>query len=62
MDSENRVYKSRTEDNLSTIEPEPTAYYEPKSKLERWLVALACATFFPLVYGIGRAVIYLLNP
>lgn len=33
--------------------------YEPQNKWERWLVAIACAFFFPLVYFIGRAIIYL---
>lgn len=28
-----------------------------KDKLERWLVAIACLSYFPLAYLIGKAII-----
>ena len=61
MDTKNDIYKSRTEDRKTINLPEPITYYEPTSKLEKWAVAIACATFFPLIYLIGRTIKYLLN-
>jgi len=51
--------KSRRENPNTIAKPKPQIIYKPQGRLEKWLVAIACATFFPLVYLIGRAVIYL---
>ncbi len=43
------------------IKPKIENPNEPKSKELRWMIALACAICFPLIYLIGRAIIYLIQ-
>lgn len=59
MDTGKRKTTNEMADGSSNDKPKKETLYKPQSKLEKWLVAIACATFFPLVYLIGRAVIYL---
>jgi len=59
MDTGKRNKKNGMANRSSIDKPKQETLYKPPSKLEKWLVAIACASFFPLVYLIGRAVIYL---
>ncbi len=61
MDTEKSKKENWNEHPMQINEPEQNAFYEPRTRLEKWLVGIACATFFPLVYLIGRAIIYLFS-
>jgi len=59
MDTEKSKNKNPKEHRRQIDKPKQETLCKPQSKLEKWLVAIACVSFFPLVYLIGKAVIYL---
>ena len=59
MDTEKHTIKGRKKERTRINKSISETPYEPESGLENWLLAIACAFFFPLAYLIGRAVIYL---